>query len=246
MHSVSVVVIPLTRSRPKTRFVRTGDVICRELHVQRCFRSARSGACSEHPSRAKHEDATHYNRWRGQPFGTAGHRHRADIGARGRTCTRQVREQNVQGRGRTPAGIASRHKSRCPMDPICASASWRDACRGDPQGLQTQALIEARCRGRGRRASSDCRRRWSRGNSRGEKAAGAGADALRSRWWPRLSRTAPGAGRSNRRGQLNARGKMPSQLDTLTPSIFVIVGSLAPVCCIICRFESCRPSQCPQ
>src|ERR1700730_16045565 len=48
----------------KTRFVRTGDVVHPVLHVRRCLRSARSGACSVHPSRAKHEYATHYDRWR--------------------------------------------------------------------------------------------------------------------------------------------------------------------------------------
>ena len=51
-------------SLPKTRFVRTGDAIRPRLHVRQCLRSARSGVCLVHPSQAKHEDATHYNRWR--------------------------------------------------------------------------------------------------------------------------------------------------------------------------------------
>jgi hypothetical protein len=51
-------------SLPKTRFVRTGDVIRPRLDVRRCLRSGRSGACLGHPFRAKHEDATHYNRRR--------------------------------------------------------------------------------------------------------------------------------------------------------------------------------------
>jgi hypothetical protein len=38
-------------SLPKTRFVRTDDVIRPGLHVQRYFRSARSGAGSGHPER---------------------------------------------------------------------------------------------------------------------------------------------------------------------------------------------------
>src|SRR5450759_1260232 len=49
---------------PKIRFVRTGDAIRPRLHVRRCPRRTRSGACPVHPFRAKHEDATHYNRWR--------------------------------------------------------------------------------------------------------------------------------------------------------------------------------------
>src|ERR1019366_10230090 len=49
-------------SLPKTRFVCTGDAILPRLHVRRCPRSARSGARPAHPFRAKHEDATHYNR----------------------------------------------------------------------------------------------------------------------------------------------------------------------------------------
>jgi hypothetical protein len=44
-------------SLPKTRFVRTGDVIRPRLHGRRCFRSARSGARPAHPFRVKHEDA---------------------------------------------------------------------------------------------------------------------------------------------------------------------------------------------
>jgi len=51
-------------SLPKTRFVRTGDAIRPRLHGRRCFRRARSGAGLAHPFRAKHEDATHYNRRR--------------------------------------------------------------------------------------------------------------------------------------------------------------------------------------
>src|ERR1019366_9519106 len=51
-------------SLPKTRFVRTGDAIRPRLHVRRCPRSGRSGARPAHPFRAKHEDATHYNRRR--------------------------------------------------------------------------------------------------------------------------------------------------------------------------------------
>jgi hypothetical protein len=51
-------------SLPKTRFVHTGDAIRPRLHVRQCLRSARSGVCLVHPSRSKHEDATHYNRWR--------------------------------------------------------------------------------------------------------------------------------------------------------------------------------------
>jgi hypothetical protein len=41
---------------------RTGDVIHPRLHVRQCPRSARSGVYLVHPSRSKHEDATHYNR----------------------------------------------------------------------------------------------------------------------------------------------------------------------------------------
>ena len=51
-------------SLPKTRFERTGDAIRPRLHVRRCPRRARSGAGLAHPFRAKHEDATHCNRWR--------------------------------------------------------------------------------------------------------------------------------------------------------------------------------------
>ena len=51
-------------SLPKTRFERTGDAIRPRLHVRRCPRSGRSGARPAHPFRAKHEDATHYNRRR--------------------------------------------------------------------------------------------------------------------------------------------------------------------------------------
>jgi hypothetical protein len=51
-------------SLPKTRCVRTGDAILPRLHGRRCPRSARSGARPAHPFRAKHEDATHYNRRR--------------------------------------------------------------------------------------------------------------------------------------------------------------------------------------
>jgi hypothetical protein len=51
-------------SLPKTRFVRTGDAILPRLHGRRCPRSGRSGARPVHPFRAKHEDATHYNRRR--------------------------------------------------------------------------------------------------------------------------------------------------------------------------------------
>src|ERR1019366_383501 len=51
-------------SLPITRFERTGDAIRPRLHGRRCPRSARSGARPAHPFRAKHEDATHYNRRR--------------------------------------------------------------------------------------------------------------------------------------------------------------------------------------
>src|ERR1017187_247997 len=51
-------------SLPKTRYVRTGDAIRPRLHGRRCPRRARSGAGLAHPFRAKHEDATHCNRWR--------------------------------------------------------------------------------------------------------------------------------------------------------------------------------------
>src|SRR5450759_1618223 len=51
-------------SLPKTRYVRTGDAIRPRLHGRRCPRSGRSGARPAHPFRAKHEDATHYNRRR--------------------------------------------------------------------------------------------------------------------------------------------------------------------------------------
>src|ERR1019366_9400455 len=54
----------LKLSLPKTRFERTGDAIRPRLHVRRCPRSGRSGAGLAHPFRAKHEDATHYNRRR--------------------------------------------------------------------------------------------------------------------------------------------------------------------------------------
>jgi ABC-type sugar transport system permease subunit len=56
--------VNLYLSLPKTRFVRTGDVIRPRLHGRRCPRSGRSGARPAHPFRAKHEDATHYNRRR--------------------------------------------------------------------------------------------------------------------------------------------------------------------------------------
>ena len=51
-------------SLPKTRFVRTGDVIRPGLDVPRCLQSARPGACSAHPFRVKRECVIHYNRWR--------------------------------------------------------------------------------------------------------------------------------------------------------------------------------------
>jgi hypothetical protein len=54
----------LALSLPKTTFVRTGDAIRPRLHVRQCPRGARSGVCLVHPSQAKHEDTTHYNRWR--------------------------------------------------------------------------------------------------------------------------------------------------------------------------------------
>jgi len=57
---------------PKTRFVRTGDAIRPRLHVQQCLRSSQSGVCLVHLSPAKHEDATHYNRWRIFPGSVAG------------------------------------------------------------------------------------------------------------------------------------------------------------------------------
>ena len=51
-------------SLPITRFERTGDAIRPRLHGRRYPRRVRSGARPAHPFRAKHEDATHYNRRR--------------------------------------------------------------------------------------------------------------------------------------------------------------------------------------
>ena len=59
-------------SLPKTRFACTGDAIRPRLHVRRCPRRARSGVCLVHPSQAKHEDATHYNRRRTSQGSAAG------------------------------------------------------------------------------------------------------------------------------------------------------------------------------
>jgi len=56
----------------KTRFVRIGDAIRPRLHVQQCLLSSQSSVCLVHLCPAKHEDATHYNRWRIFPGSVAG------------------------------------------------------------------------------------------------------------------------------------------------------------------------------
>src|SRR6202035_3136702 len=60
----------LVVSLPKSRFERADDVARQGSDAQQRLRTAQSGVCRAHPSRAKHAFASRYNRWHiSQGFG---------------------------------------------------------------------------------------------------------------------------------------------------------------------------------